>query len=119
MEDSESADYATAADILTSVVYEFAKYTLINCLVLIMIQDIKILLQIGKITFILTFPFLLQDSKFAVKEESEECKNYDEHVDIKHEINPITQLTATTSEVRQGCEYIYRPTYSDNDSFSK
>ena len=51
------------------------------------------------------FLSLLQDNKCAVKEESEEYKNFDEHVDIKHEINPTSQLVATTSEVRQGCEH--------------
>ena len=51
--------------------------------------------------------FLLQDNEIAVKKESEKCKNCDEHVDIKHEIIPTSQLVATiktTSEVRQGCE---------------
>ena len=61
---------------------------------------------------------MLQDTEFVVKEESEEYKNFDEHVDIKHEINPISQLVATTSEVRQGYEYCnFNPhiyTYSDN-----
>mgnify|MGYP000619102240 CR=1 FL=1 len=75
--------------------------------VLIMIQDNKIL-QIDRITYFLTFPIyffsLLQEGKFAIM--SEEQKNFDEHVDIKHEIKPIFQLSATTemSEVRQGCE---------------
>ena len=47
---------------------------------------------------------MLQDDKFAVKEELEECKNIHEH--LKHKINPISQLVATinTSEVRQVCE---------------
>ena len=52
-----------------------------------------------------TFPhstFLLQEDKFAVK--SEECKNFDEHVDIKHQIKPNISTSATTSEVRQECE---------------
>ena len=82
------------------------------------------LLQVGRITYILTFLmysfFLLQDSIFAVDGESEECKNFHEYVDIKHEIKPIPELpatTETTSEVRHGCEcckfnHIY--TYSDN-----
>ena len=51
--------------------------------------------------------FLLQDSIFTIKEESEECKNFDEHVDIKYEINPTSQLVTTiktSSEVRQGYE---------------
>ena len=55
----------------------------------------------------MVFFFLIQDNEFTVKEESEEWKNFDEHVDIKHEINPISQLVPTikiTSEVRQGCE---------------
>ena len=36
--------------------------------------------------------------------ESEEWKNFDEHVDIKHEVTPISQLVPTiktTSEVRR------------------
>ena len=68
----------------------------------IMIQDIKIMLQFGGIfPYISFFCFLLQDNEFAVEKESEECKYFFEHVDIKHEIEPISQLTATTSEVRQ------------------
>ena len=83
-----------------------------------MIQDIKILLQIGRTTYISTFPYmciyiyiyiyiLLQDNKLAQKVESEEYNNFDENVDIIHEIKPTSLLAATMSEVRQGCECCY------------
>ena len=59
------------------------------------------------------FFFFLQDNKL------EECKNCDEHFDIKHESKPITQLVATiktTSEVRQGYECCY---FNSDNLFSK
>ena len=35
---------------------------------------------------------MLQKNKFTVKEESEECKNFDEHAGMKHKIKSISQL---------------------------
>ena len=78
-----------------------------NCLVMIIIQDIKIVLQIGRITYILNSSIysFISFVIVAVKAESEECEYFVEHVDIKPEVKPISLLAATMSEVRQGCEF--------------
>ena len=72
------------------------------------------MLQIGRITYLLIssicsffffFFFFFQENIFAVKADSEECKYFLEHVDIKSEVKPIFLLAATMSEVSEGCEY--------------